>query len=381
MVTVAMKKEIAILGIRGIPARHGGFETFAEQLAIHLRKRGWQVTVYCQVSRGDTEGFEEWRGVSLFRIPVSGQGPFSTIVFDWKSTLHALKDKKLVLTLGYNTAIFCTMYRMKQIFNIMNMDGMEWKRKKWSMSQKVWLYLNEKIGCRVANHLIADNPEIKKHLLLGAKETKISMIPYGAELITAADANIPRKYGLEPNGYCLVIARVEPENNIAEIISAFSAKQRNCKLAVLGNLAPKTNEYHKLVKEGANRNVLFLGAIYDKTVVQALRYHCRLYLHGHSVGGTNPSLLESMGAGNAVLAHDNGFNRWVAGEGGVYFRDEDECARQLDMLLDNHEELRERSKSVSERFDQNFTWKRILGEYEELLNGVIQRGSCAEHVP
>ena len=134
-----MSKTLRILGTRGIPAQHGGFETFAQHLALYLSDHDWEVIVYCQ-DEGSGAAYENtWSNVSLIHIPVKSKGAFGTIEFDWKSTLHASKGKDLILTLGYNTAIFCFLYRLKGIINIINMDGIEWKRDKWSFIERTWL--------------------------------------------------------------------------------------------------------------------------------------------------------------------------------------------------------------------------------------------------
>lgn len=361
-------QSLSILGTRGIPAQHGGFETFAEYLSLYLVSKGWKVTVYCQ-EEGEGKIFEdEWQGVRLVHIPVPQKGPLGTIIFDWKSTIHAAKEKSLKLTLGYNTAIFCLSYRLKGITNLINMDGLEWKREKWGLLAKSWFYLNERLGCWLGNHLIADHPKIKEHLASRVPSEKITMIPYGADLVTNADSLLFAFYGLEPNSYALVIARPEPENSIFEIVSAFSKKKRNIKLVLLGRFEPAINDYHRKIVEVASEDVKFLGAIYDKALVQTLRYFCRLYIHGHTVGGTNPSLLEALGAGSAVLAHDNQFNRWVAGPGARYFSDYRECEKVLDEILHDDAQLESMKLASQKRFQEEFTWKDVLKEYEIVLS-------------
>ena len=327
--------KLSILGCRGIPGNHGGFETFAERLSRYLVGQGWAVTVYCEDYKSKEISEEYWNGIRLVNIPVPSATASATILFDWKSTLHAAKEGNLILTLGYNTAIFCSWYRLKGLTNVINMDGIEWRRQKWSAPEKAWLYLNERLGCLLGNHLVADHPEIADHLATRVSRQKITMIPYGAERVGAADVSLLSPYGLNPGGYSIVIARPEPENNILEIVSAFSSRKRNVKLVVLGNYYPDKNNYHLQVQEAASDEVIFPGGIYDADTVGALRYYATLYLHGHSVGGTNPSLVEAMGAGAAVLAHDNRFNRWVAGPDACYFKNESECAREFDRLLDD----------------------------------------------
>lgn len=361
-----MKKTIRILGTRGVPAAHGGFETFAEHLALYLVKQGWEVTVYCQED-GEGPTFEDtWQGVRRVRIPVATSGAAGTILFDWKSTVHAAGESGLVLTLGYNTAIFCVLYRLRGHKNLINMDGIEWHRQKWGAVAKLWFWMNDWAGCWLGNHLVADHPEIKKHLSTRVSPNKITTIPYGADSVDQADLGALAPYQLESNRYAILIARAEPENSILEVVRAWSRRPRGMQLVVLGKYDPN-HAYQRAVKEAASDEVKFIGAVYDKPTVAALRFHAQLYVHGHQVGGTNPSLVESLGAGNAVLAHDNPFNRWVVADGARYFINEEECADALDKLLDNDAEISRMKLASKTRFNAEFTWEKILAEYENLL--------------
>ena len=363
-----MKHELIILGTRGIPAKHGGFETFAEKIALYLvHKSNWNVTVYCQVYGNGEITEDNWNGIKRVHIPIKSKGALSTVLFDLKSVIHSFKKRKLILTLGYNTAVFNILFRLVRVKNIINMDGLEWKREKWTLNERIWLYINERAGCLIGNHLIADHPEIKKHLLSRVNTNKITMIPYGANFVESANIQKIESLGLKNNNYCIVIARPEPENNILEIVKAFSNKKRNLKLVVLGNFNLENNLYHKSVFDAASDEVIFPGAIYDSDVVESLRFFAKLYIHGHSVGGTNPSLVEALGAGVPVLAHKNKFNRWVAGESAKYFSDEYECEKLLDTILSDDENLNDMSIGSVRRFKCDFTWEKICDEYEKLL--------------
>lgn len=359
-------KTLRILGIRGLPAAHGGFETFAEYLALYLVERGWRVIVYCQ-QEGTGPVYEDtWQGVERIHFPIQNTGPAGTIFFDWKTICHAAKFNDLCLTLGYNTAIFCSVLRVKRIPNLINMDGIEWSRAKWGPLAKAWFWLNERAGCYLGNHLIADHPEIKQHLQTRINGQKITTIPYGADALTAADPAILKQLNLQPGQYLTVIARPEPENSLLEIVQGFSAVKRNYTLVVLGNYNDQ-NPYHQAVKKAASAEVLFPGAIYEKQAVQALRFYCTAYIHGHQVGGTNPSLVEALGAGNAVIAHDNRFNRWVADEAGVYFSDAKSFARILTQLLENPAQISALQIASRARYQFQFTWEHVLADYEALL--------------
>jgi glycosyltransferase involved in cell wall biosynthesis len=349
------KKHLFIMGIRGIPAQHGGFETFAERLSLHLVKNGWDVTVY-----------SFWEGVRRIHIPVPGNSTISTVRFDWKATIHSLREDGLFLTLGYNTAIFSLLQRIKGKPNVINMDGIEWRRDKWGIIAKSWFWLNERAGCILGDHLIADHPKIKEHLSTRTKSSRITMIPYGADHVNAASPSAIEGLGLAPNSYSLVIARPEPENSVLEIVRAFSRTTRSHKLVVLGNYT-KASPFHQRVLASASDEVIFLGAIYDPLIVDALRFYSKTYIHGHKVGGTNPSLVEAMGAGCAVVARDNQFNRWVAGPEAKYFDSEDECAGVFDELLDDHISLHRMRKASLARFAEEFVWSQILTAYGQLL--------------
>lgn len=362
-----MQKTLRILGTRGVPAGHGGFETFAERLALHLVSRGWRVVVYCQ-ENGCSSTFEDaWNGVHRVRIPVRQDGPKGTIMFDARAIRHAAGYQDLSLTLGYNTAIFCALLRMRGVTNIINMDGIEWSRMKWGPMARTWLWLNDWAGSWLGNHLVADHPHIKNHLATRVREDKITMIPYGGDEVLSADASLLTAYGIEPEKFSVIIARPEPENSFLEMVRAFSSKQRAHKLVVLGNFNPERNTFHREVMNAASDEVIFPGAIYETPKVQALRFYSRFYLHGHRVGGTNPSLVEALGAGCAVIAHDNHFNRWVAGSEAAYFRDETECAALFDRLLTDDAAVQRMKAASRTRFYERFTWDQVLGEYEELL--------------
>jgi glycosyltransferase involved in cell wall biosynthesis len=357
---------VLILGTRGIPSRHSGFETFAQDFALFLHSRGHDVTVYCQVERDEPPREDMWRGIRRVLIP-SGEGSLGTMIFDWKAIRHSLREKGVVLTLGYNTGVFNLLYRFSSMRNIMNMDGIEWKREKWSLPARIWFWLNEWVGARVADHLVADHPEIYRHLCRHTAESKISMIPYGADCVATAAQDPISSFGLTSKSYYLLIARPEPENSILEIVRAYSRRPRGMPLVVLGRYGNDGTQYQRTVLKAAGREVMFLGAIFDRDVVKALRLHARAYFHGHRVGGTNPSLVEALAAGNVIIAHDNRFTRWVAQEGARYFGSEDDIDRILDSFDSEPWILRAMEAESRKRHREAFTQERILTAYEELL--------------
>ncbi|RDH81208.1 MAG: glycosyl transferase [endosymbiont of Galathealinum brachiosum] len=360
-------KQVVVLGIRGVPAEHGGFETFAEYLCRYLIARDWNILVYCQEKGGGGIYQSEWEGVTRIHIPVDIAGPLGTIIFDWKSVIHSLRQNGVFLTLGYNTAIFNALHRLKGKINIINMDGIEWKRQKWGVVSKAWFWLNERFGCWFGNHLVADHPCIEDHLAVRVSREKITMIAYGGCKITEANESALSEYGLEKNGYAILIARPEPENSILEVVTAFSAIKRSFKLVVLGSYQLEGNAYHRAVVDAASDEVLFVGAIYDSEIISALRFFARVYVHGHQVGGTNPSLVEALGAGGAVIAHDNPFNQWVAKDAAVYFDGISSLEKLFDQFLIDDELVSPLKAAARRNFEANFQWDDILKQYEALL--------------
>ena len=369
------RNSILILGTRGVPANHGGFETFAEQYALFLVERGWDVSVYCQ---DDVDVVEErvkieyWRGIRRIRIQTAASGPKGTLDFDWACVRDAVKRPGLCLVLGYNSAIFLPYLRVfgRKVFT--NMDGIEWKRPKRSTPVRAWFWLNEWIAAWTSNRLVADHPVIADHLATRRPRSSTVVIPYGGVPVERASDAPVRAMGLEPQRYMISIARIEPDNNIHTLVEAFSRKRRGHKLVVLGALNDD-NSYHRKVKSLASDEVMFPGGIYDPHVVKALRFHARAYLHGHTVGGTNPSLVEALWAGNAVIAHDNGYNRWTAGEAGVFFSDLDSCETAIARVMGDDVLTARLGKSARERARAAFRWTDVLMAYEReciaLLDG------------
>jgi glycosyltransferase involved in cell wall biosynthesis len=359
-------KALRILGTRGIPGGHGGFETFAEDLAPFLVQRGWAVTVYCQakVGKGTTEAM--WRGVRLVQIPVRSRRSLGSVVFDLRSTRHALSEDGLALVCGYNTAVLIAAYRLFGIPTLLNLDGLEWQRRKYNSFERAWFIANEWIGVRAAAHLIADHPEIEARYPDDVQARRVTTIPYGSAAVVEADADLLTPWGLTPDSYALVIARPVPENSILEIVRTYSACRLSHPLVIVGGYDPSIR-YHRSVLEASGPDVRFLGPIYERPLVHALRYHATLYIHGHQVGGTNPSLVEALGAGSPVLAHDNRFNRWTCDGAAVFFRDERQLRAQLERLLRDVGEREELRRCARARHASTFVLERRLEEYEQVL--------------
>lgn len=372
----ATRPTLRILGIRGVPAAHGGFESFAEALALHLVAQGWQVVVYCQEDGSGPLRQEHWQGIDRVVMPVRTPGTAGTMVFDWRCISHVLELQSrgeptgLCLTLGYNTAAFCWRLKRAGVRNLINMDGIEWRRAKWGAAARAWFWLNEGAGCRFGDHLVADHPVIAEHLAARTAPARITTLPYGADRVEPSSAPAVLAalagLGLASGAYATLIARAEPENSILEIVQAWSVRPRGLLLAVLGRY-DESDAYHRRVRAAAGPEVRFLGALYDRRLVPQLRAHARLYLHGHRVGGTNPSLVEALGAGNPVVAHDNRFNRWVAGPGAASFTDAVSLDGVLTRILSDPATLPAMATASRTRHAEAFEQHAVLARHAALL--------------
>ena len=272
----------------------------------------------------------------------------------------------MCLVLGYNTAALLAPLRAKGRKILINMDGIEWQRPKWRLPVRAWFYVNEWLGAWLGHRLVADHPAIADHLATRRPRGAIATIPYGGDEVTGAPVAPVTALGLAPGKYLISIARIEPDNNILAVVRSFSRRRRGANLVVLGRL-DAGNDYHAAVAAAASDEVLFPGAVYDKTALQALRFHARAYCHGHMVGGTNPSLVEALWCGNAVLAHRNRFNVWTAGAEQFFFSDADDCERLIDRILTDDLAVARARAAARLRAAADFNWIDVLLAYEREL--------------
>ncbi len=358
--------QVNILGTRGLPAAHGGFESFVAQQAPYLVARGHAVLVYGQAETGPVGRWraDMWHGVARRTLVTGVRGALGTVAFDWACVRDVRRQPGVDLVLGYNTAVFSLIQRVAGRRVVMNMDGLEWQRPKWSKPVQAWFRVNEAIGLAAAHVPIADHPEIAVHLQ-GRTSKRVEMIPYGAPRIQATDALTDPGLGLVPDGFFLSVARIEPDNSILEVVRAASAVP-GVPLVVLGRL-DDDNAYHAAVRAAVGPTVRFLGPVYAPEVVGWLRVHCRAHVHGHQVGGTNPSLVEALGAGSAVIAHDNRFNRWTAGQDQLFFHDVASCQRALERVLHDPARLARARTAARARHAAQFEWAPVLAAYEAVL--------------
>ncbi|MFT7487122.1 MAG: glycosyltransferase involved in cell wall biosynthesis [Candidatus Paceibacteria bacterium] len=364
----------AILGSRGIPARYGGFETFVDELARRLVQRGVQVTVFCEAD-GEPK-LKQYEGVELVHVQARAPGPARTIAFDIACLWQARKGFDVVYMLGYGASPACVIPRLFGTPVWINMDGLEWLRPKWSPLARLWLKTMEGLALRSANRVIFDNQALADEIQGRRHAVKhFSVLEYGAPLLSerTSPASLAN-WDVSSGEYYLVVCRFEPDNHVLEIVSAFARAKPTRPLLVVANKDVDT-PYVKRTMALASNKIRFVGTIYDQDQLLPLRQHCRAYLHGHSVGGTNPSLLEAMGSGNFTLAHDNPFNRETLGESALFFTDEDELVQRLQQTEELAENVLEaKRKQASDRIAKHYTWDKITERYHDLLLATVNAG-------
>lgn len=357
--------KIGILGTRGIPNRYGGFEQCAEYLAAGLVKKGHAVWVY---NSHDHEYKEDtWNGVHIIHCydPEKKTGTAGQFIYDLNCILDARKRGfDVLLQLGYTSNSIWHRLWPKYCKNVVNMDGLEWKRSKYSRIVQKFLKHAERWAAIHGDVLVADSPGIQRYLMDEYGKTS-DFIAYGADIFDTPFEPLLDKYNVHRYDYNMLMARMEPENNIEMILKAHVLSGTGRPLLVVGKTENTFGRY--LVDTyGKKPGVHFLGGIYDGTIINNLRYFSHLYFHGHSVGGTNPSLLEAMGCNCLIAANDNLFNRGVLNDDAFYFGDTDQLINiirtvtsksQHKTLVDNnHKKIRDR-----------YNWPRIVDEYERVL--------------
>lgn len=365
--------KIGILGTRGIPNRYGGFEECAEKLALGLVQKGHDVWVYNSHKHEYQEAL--WQGVHIIHCkdPEDKLGTAGQFIYDLNCINDARKrDFDIVLQLGYTSSSVWWWRWPRKAINLVNMDGLEWMRSKYSKKVQAFLRRAEAWAAKHGDGLIADSPGIQQYLLDKYGEAS-TYIPYGAALYERPDEAVLQHYNLKREGFHLLIARMEPENNIETIIQGYLQSGDERPLLVIGGTGNAFGSLMKAKYESENR-VRFAGAIYDADTINALRYFAHLYYHGHSVGGTNPSLLEAMGCRARIAAHRNPFNSAVLGDDAFYFSNADALADIIRNAGPKEQQIPWLEANV-QKIRNTFNWPAVVDAYEQLmLDAVNNRG-------
>jgi rhamnosyltransferase len=359
------KKKIGIAGTRGIPAVYGGFETFAEELSYRLHARGFIVTVYCDKNSYSKNNLN---GVNLKYLPLKKST--NQVIYFFLSLIKGLRDNDILIVTSTGASYFYFLNIFFKKIIITNSDGIESLRSKWSFFSRKYLFYSQYFASKWSTIIVTDSKGMENYWTnFYPKSVKVTTIEYGAPLVkNSKDYEcVLKEYHLKKNDYYLIVARLEPENNLIMMINGYLKSRTQKKLVIVGGFT--SAHYQKDLKHYSSDKVLFLNAVYDSFKLKALRLNCFTYIHGHSVGGTNPSLLEAMGCSNLCICHDNIFNREVTENKQFYFKDSFELTKIINNLETlSTEKINEYRELSFNRIKVYYSWERITDVYVSLFN-------------
>lgn len=386
-------KHVFIVGCKGIPAKYGGFETFVEKLTEYRQDEEIQYHVACMKSDDVKDEVYMHNDAECFQVAVPSIGPAKAVYYDVKAlqwVIRFIKKNNLQGSIVYILA--CRIgpfmgYFKKQLRKLdctlfINPDGHEWKRAKWNtMIKKYWKY-SEGLMVKHADLLVCDSVNIEKYIKEEYKDfqPKTTFIAYGAKEADAVTQETKEKLAewytkknLEEKGYYLIVGRFVPENNYETVIREFMKSSTKKKLAIISNV--EQNKFYEALKANtgfdADERIAFVGTVYDAELLEAIRQNAYGYIHGHEVGGTNPSLLEALATTDLNLLLDVSFNREVGEDGALYWKkDTDDLKALIDKLDDMvSEDILAMGKRAKERIANHYSWEMIIEKYEDLFKG------------
>ena len=357
--------KIGILGTRGIPNQYGGFEQLAEYLSVGLLKKSFDVYVYNTHNHSHQE--KTWNGVNIIHCfnPENKLKTAGQFIYDLNCILDARKrDFDVLLILGYTSISVWGRLFPKKAAIIINMDGLEWKRNKYAGKIRKFLFYAERLAVKFCDYFVADSLAIQKYLQ-SKYYVPSTFIAYGAEMPGIAEESDLSERGLAKFNYFLVIARMEPENNIEMVLDGFSASNTDKKMIIIGN---PTNQFGTYLqnKFHNDQRIIFLGALYDKAKLHSLKAFSALYFHGHSAGGTNPSLLEAMASGALIAANNNEFNVSLLQKDAYYFLDAEEVKQLVEQVTHGPKENNMIANNIK-KIKEDFTWPKIIDQYADFI--------------
>jgi glycosyltransferase involved in cell wall biosynthesis len=362
--------KIAILGTRGIPNHYGGFEQFAEFFSVYLVEKGHEV--YCYNSHNHKFQEKTFHGVNIIHQndPEHKFGTFGQFIYDYNCIMDSRKrDFDIILQLGYTSNSIWFFLLPKKPIIITNMDGLEWKRTKYSKPVQQFLKFAERLAAISSDYLVSDSIGIEKFLKDKYKKES-TYIAYGAYPFDSPNEDFLKEYNVEKENFNMIMARFEPENNLDMVLEGVVQSNDKTPILVIGKHETKYGEYLKN-KFKSFENIRFLGGIYNLEHLNNLRYFSKLYFHGHSVGGTNPSLLEAMASQALVIAHNNDFNKGILKENGIYFSNPSEVKNILESVkkIDNLQKVQNNYQAII----KDFNWEKINGQYLQLFEECYSR--------
>ncbi|MFA9468043.1 beta 1-4 rhamnosyltransferase Cps2T [Streptococcus sp. E24BD] len=379
-------RHVFIIGSRGLPAKYGGFETFVEELVTHQQSKNVTYHVAC-LSDSDHGTHFFYRGADCFTINPPQLGAARVMAYDLMAVRYALK---LVKTKGWERPIFYLLGNTiggimplfaRQIWSVggvfyINPDGLEWRRTKWPRPVRAYLKLAERFMCQTADLVIADNIGIEDYIKQAYPKAKTTCIAYGTTVeptpLTPTDAQVRAyfdQHNLREKNYYLILGRFVPENNYETIIREFMESRTQRDLVIICN--QEGSAYFERLKQatGFDRDsrIKFVGTVYDKPLVAYIRQQAFAYIHGHEVGGTNPSLLEALAQTDLNLVLDVSFNRTVAGQSSHYWTKQDGSLAGLIDDVDGQTDFTVLGQMAKGIIRDQYTWEKIVGEYEDLF--------------
>ena len=358
-----MKKKIYTIGIVGVPAKYGGFETFADYLSQYINDE-FDLTVYCS-SNSYKDKTDRYYKANLKYIPLKATG-VQSIPYDILSILLSLKNSDVLLVLGSSGAIILPLVSIltkKKI--IFNMAGLEWKRSKWNKFASWFLKFSEKIAVKYSDVVVVDNQGLQEYIK-SEYGVASQVIAYGGDQVSKLDLTdeLAEKFTFLKEPYYAAVARIQPDNNIDMILEAFF-QMPDKNLVFVGNW--DFSEYGKNLKEKYSKvpNIHLVDPIYDLQILDQIRSNCIAYIHGHSSGGTNPSLVEAMHLELPIMAFDVNFNRYTTQDKAFYFANSDELVENI--RHNDSDAYKICANNMKVIADQIYTWKHIVNEYEKLF--------------
>ncbi|MEM9024615.1 MAG: DUF1972 domain-containing protein [Bacteroidota bacterium] len=362
--------KIGILGTRGIPNYYSGFEQLAEYLSRGLVERGHEVYVYNSHNHRYQESM--WNGVHLIHRydPEYRLGTFGQFIYD----LNCIRDSRkrqfdVLLQLGYTSSTIWWFLLPRSSVIATNMDGLEWKRSKYNRAVQQFLKVAEWLGVVGSDVLVADSIGIRDYLAERYGKSS-AYIAYGADLFDAPDPSVLAEFDVTPHNYDMLVARMEPENNIRTILEGKIRSTSDRPFLVVGNYE-NTPHGRAWKQQFRDPRIRFTGGIFDIHKLNNLRHFSNLYFHGHSVGGTNPSLLEAMASSALVCAHQNPFNAAILGEDAHYFSDADSVCHALDHVVKQGKEAK--IARNRDKIRDQFSWEAIINGYEAMMKDAVQQ--------
>jgi glycosyltransferase involved in cell wall biosynthesis len=355
--------KVAIIGTNGLPGRYGGWDQLLNHLTLNLKEK-CSFIVYTS-SYNAVKGLKEYNGAKLQIIRLKANG-LQSVFYDALSLFHSALKYDILVVLGTSGCIFLPFIRLFKKRIILNPDGQEWKRGKWSKPVKLFLAVSERIGIKYADIVVADNKKIQEYIMETYKLESI-LIEYGGDnaSFVPLSPSISVKYSIEANKYAFKVCRIEPENNIDIILEAFKESEMN--LVLVGNWNYSKYGRNLRLKYSNYSNLRLLDPIYDQKSLDELRSNCGLYIHGHSVGGTNPSLVEAMNLGLCCVVFDVEYNKETTENSAIFFKSSDDLKNILTDFLNNKIDVLSCKSKMREIAQRRYRWDVIIGKYETLL--------------